>query len=30
MIPEEKVTPFRIDFPQADPDDLHARLDRTR
>ncbi|MCX4779640.1 epoxide hydrolase family protein [Streptomyces sp. NBC_01264] len=25
-----RVTPFRIDFPQADLDDLHQRLDRTR
>ena len=24
------ITPFRIDFPQADLDDLHDRLDRTR
>lgn len=24
------ITPFRIDIPQADIDDLHARLDRTR
>ncbi|WP_412544272.1 epoxide hydrolase [Longispora sp. K20-0274] len=24
------MTPFRIGFPQADLDDLHARLDRTR
>ncbi|MFI6887817.1 epoxide hydrolase family protein [Streptosporangium canum] len=25
-----KITPFRIDIPQADLDDLHDRLDRTR
>ena len=24
------IQPFRIDIPQADLDDLHARLDRTR
>ncbi|MFE9682285.1 epoxide hydrolase family protein [Streptomyces sp. NPDC006285] len=26
----DRVQPFRIDIPQADLDDLHARLDRTR
>jgi pimeloyl-ACP methyl ester carboxylesterase len=26
----EDLRPFRIDFPQADLDDLHERLDRTR
>lgn len=26
----DSVHPFRIDIPQADLDDLHARLDRTR
>lgn len=26
----ENIRPFRIDIPQADLDDLHARLDRTR
>ncbi|MEV5707946.1 epoxide hydrolase family protein [Actinoallomurus sp. NPDC052274] len=27
---EENIHPYRIDIPQADLDDLHARLDRTR
>ncbi|WP_327305737.1 epoxide hydrolase [Streptomyces sp. NBC_01298] len=30
VIPEENLIPFRIDIPQADLDDLHERLDRTR
>ncbi|WP_280668421.1 MULTISPECIES: epoxide hydrolase family protein [unclassified Kitasatospora] len=30
MIPEGNVEPFRVHFPQADLDDLHERLDRTR
>lgn len=30
MIPNETVRPFTIAIPQADLDDLHARLERTR
>ncbi|MFL6056538.1 MAG: epoxide hydrolase family protein [Actinoallomurus sp.] len=30
MIADERIRPYRIDIPQADLDDLHARLDRTR
>lgn len=29
-IDPSRIDPFRIDIPQADLDDLHARLDRTR
>ena len=25
-----EIRPFRVDVPQVDLDDLHARLDRTR
>ncbi|GAA4602250.1 epoxide hydrolase [Actinoallomurus liliacearum] len=27
---DENIRPYRVDIPQADLDDLHARLDRTR
>jgi len=29
-VPDESVTPFRVDVPQADVDDLRARLRNTR
>ncbi|GLW65285.1 microsomal epoxide hydrolase [Actinomadura rubrobrunea] len=29
-MPDERLTPFRLDVPQADLDDLAARLERTR
>ncbi|MFF7952768.1 epoxide hydrolase family protein [Streptomyces griseorubiginosus] len=30
MTSTDSITPFRVDIPQRDLDDLHARLDRTR
>ncbi|WP_030325796.1 epoxide hydrolase family protein [Streptomyces sp. NRRL B-3229] len=30
MTSTDSITPFRVDIPQHDLDDLHARLDRTR
>jgi epoxide hydrolase len=30
MTPDEEIAPFRIEVPQADLDDLRARLERTR